>query len=196
MLILDMINDYINWTGTRHELISIINLFERQKPKLYKMFSKQIGKFSSVNIRRIQQFIDEGIIPKPNYTDKKYMYNFNHLIRYLSAIILRNRGYPMKIIRESLDANSFDFLKDKFVLGESEDNYLQKVDMKKFNLSERLKKLGRVEGKVLEIKQKKFAITPWFTVAINENKLNKLSIKDVDTLTEAVSKSLKSNIKK
>ncbi len=191
-----MINDYINWTGTRHELISIINLFERQKPKLYKMFSKQIGKFSSVNIRRIQQFIDEGIIPKPNYTDKKYMYNFNHLIRYLSAIILRNRGYPMKIIRESLDANSFDFLKDKFVLGESEDNYLQKVDMKKFNLSERLKKLGRVEGKVLEIKQKKFAITPWFTVAINENKLNKLSIKDVDTLTEAVSKSLKSNIKK
>ena len=191
-----MINDYINWTGTRHELISIINLFERQKPKLYKMFSKQIGKFSSVNIRRIQQFIDEGIIPKPNYTDKKDIYDFNHLIRYLSAIILRNRGYPMKIIRESLDTNSFDFLKDKFVLGESEDNYLQKVDMKKFNLSERLKKLGRVEGKVLEIKQKKFAITPWFTVAINENKLNKLSIKDVDTLTEAVSKSLKSNIKK
>lgn len=196
MLILDMINEYINWTGTRHELISIINLFEKQKPKLYKMFSKQIGKYSSVNIRRIQQFIDEGIMPKPNYTDKKYLYDFNHLIRYLSAIILRNRGYPMKIIGESLDANSFDFLKDKLVLGESEDNYLQKVDSKKFNLSNRLKKLGRVEGKVLEIKQKKFAITPWFTVAINENKLNKLSIRDVDTLTEAISKSLKSNIKK
>ena len=60
----------------------------------------------------------------------------------------------------------------------------------------RLKKLGRDEGKVLEINQKKFAVTPWFTVSINEKQLNKLVEKDIDTLTEALSNSLKSSIKK
>ena len=65
-----MIEDYQNWTGNRQELILVIKLFEKFNPKLYKMFSKQIGKVSSVNERRIQQFIDEAIIPKPYFIEK------------------------------------------------------------------------------------------------------------------------------
>ena len=65
-----MIEDYLNWTGNRQELILLIKLFERFDPKLYKMFSKQLGKVSSVNERRIQQFIDEAIIPKPDFIEK------------------------------------------------------------------------------------------------------------------------------
>ena len=195
MLIKDMIDDYINWTGTRQELISLINLFEKKNPKLYKMFSKQIGKYSSVNDRRIQQFIDEGIIPKPVFQNKKYIYNFKHLVRYLSGIILRNKGYPMKIIRESLDVNEFKFLKDELIQGKTDDKFLQKQKLENVDLSDRLKKLGRNEGKVLDITQKKFAVTPWFSVMINENKLRNLKEKDVDTLLEALSNTLKSKIK-
>ena len=196
MLIKDMIDDYINWTGTRRELISLINLFEKQNPKLYKMFSKQIGKYSPVNDRRIQQFIDEGIIPKPVFQNKKFIYDFKHLVRYLSGVILRNKGYPMKIIRENLDVNEFKFLKDELIEGNTDDKFLQKQKLENINLSERLKKLGRNEGRVLDVSQKKFAVTPWFSVMVNENKLRNLNEKDVDTLLEALSNSLKKNLKR
>ena len=196
MLIKDMIDDYINWTGTRRELISLINLFEKQNPKLYKMFSKQIGKYSPVNDRRIQQFIDEGIIPKPVFQNKKFIYDFKHLVRYLSGVILRNKGYPMKIIRENLDVNEFKFLKDELIQGNTDDKFVQKQKLENINLSERLKKLGRNEGRVLDVSQKKFAVTPWFSVMVNENKLRNLNEKDVDTLLEALSNSLKKNLKR
>ena len=191
-----MIEDYLNWTGNRQELISLIKLFEEFDSKLYKMFSKQLGKVSSVNERRIQQFIDEQIIPKPDFEEKKYVYNSGHLVRYLCAIILRNKGYPLKIIKENLDANDFEFLKNEFVKGNTDDKFLYKQNFEHVDLRSRLKKLGRNEGRVLEINQKKLAITPWLTVLINEKQLNKLSENDIDTITEALSNSLKTTIKK
>jgi len=42
---------------------------------------------------------------------------------------------------------------------------------------------------VLNISQKKLAITPWYTVMINENKLQGLKQEDIDSLTEAMSSS-------
>ena len=36
----------------------------------------------------------------------------------------------------------------------------------------RLRELGRKEGKVLEINQKKLAITPWCSVLINEDRIS------------------------
>ena len=191
-----MIKDYQNWTGSRPELISLIKLLEKENPKLYKFFSKQLGKYSSVNDRRIQQFIDEGILPKPVFENKKYIYNFEHLVRYLSAIILRNKGYPVKIIKQSLDVSGFDFLKNEFVHGNTDDRLLEKQKFENIDLSERLKKLGRSEGKVLEINQKKIAITPWFSVSVNESKLNKLNDDNIDTLIESLSNYLKTYIKK
>ena len=53
MLTRYMVKDYENWTGSRPELISLIKLLEKENPKLYKFFSKQLGKYSSVNDRRI-----------------------------------------------------------------------------------------------------------------------------------------------
>ena len=191
-----MIEDYQNWTGNRQELILVIKLFEKFNPKLYKMFSKQLGKVSSVNERRIQQFIDEAIIPKPYFIEKKYIYDMKHLVRYLCAIILRNKGYPLKIIKENLDTNDFDFLKNQFLKGDTDDKFLHKQKLEHVDLAERLKKLGRNEGKVLEINQKKFAVTPWFTALINEKQLSKLKEDEIDTLTEALNNSIKSSIRK
>ena len=190
-----MVKDYENWTGSRPELISLIKLLEKENPKLYKFFSKQLGKYSSVNDRRIQQFIDEGILPKPVFENKKYIYNYEHLVRYLSAVILRNKGYPVKIIRESLDISGFEFLKNEFVYGKIDEKLLQKQKLENTDLSERLKKLGRTEGKVLEITQKKIAVTPWFSILVNDNKLKNLKDSDIETLIEAISVSLRSQKK-
>ena len=67
-----MIYDYENWTGTRPELVTLIRIIEQNYPNQYKMYSKQLGKLISINERRIQQFIDEGIVPKPVFENKKY----------------------------------------------------------------------------------------------------------------------------
>ena len=119
-----MIYDYENWTGTRPELVTVIRIIEQNYPNQYKMYSKQLGKLISINERRIQQFIDEGIVPKPVFENKKYQYNFTHIVRYLSGVILRNKGFPLKIIKEQLDQNDFEFLKNEFIHGKEDKGFL------------------------------------------------------------------------
>ena len=189
-----MIDNYENWTGTRLDLISIIKIIEKNNPKKYKMFSKQLGRLSSINDRRVQQFIDEGIIPKPVFEDKKYQYNFTHIVMYLAAIILRNKGFPLKIIKEQLEQSDFKFLKNEFVYGKNDQDFLKNENLDDINYIDRLKKLGREEGRVLNILQMKLAITPWCNLNINLNKLKKLKDEDIDTLTEGISRSLKALI--
>lgn len=190
-----MIYDYENWTGTRPELVTVIRIIEQNYPNQYKMYSKQLGKLISINERRIQQFIDEGIVPKPVFENKKYQYNFTHIIRYLSGVILRNKGFPLKIIKEQLDQNDFEFLKNEFIHGKEDKEFLKKENLEDAEFSVRLKKLGRNEGRVLNILQMKLAITPWCNLSLNLNKLNTLKDEDIDTLTEGISRSLKALIK-
>lgn len=190
-----MIYDYENWTGTRPELVTVIRIIEQNYPNQYKMFSKQLGKLISINERRIQQFIDEGIVPKPVFENKKYQYNFIHIVRYLSGVILRNKGFPFKIIKEQLDQNDFEFLKNEFIHGKEDKEFLKKENLEDADFSGRLQKLGRKEGRVLNILQMKLAITPWCNLSLNLNKLNTLEDEDIDTLTEGISRSLKTLIK-
>lgn len=190
-----MIYDYEYWTGTRPELVTVIRIIEQNYPNQYKMFSKQLGKLISINERRIQQFIDEGIVPKPVFENKKYQYNFTHIVRYLSGVILRNKGFPLKIIKEQLDQNDFEFLKNELIHGKEDKEFLKKENLEDADFSGRLQKLGRKEGRVLNILQMKLAITPWCNLSLNLNKLNTLKDKDIDTLTEGISRSLKALIK-
>ena len=190
-----MIYDYENWTGTRPELVTVIRIIEQNYPNQYKMYSKQRGKLISINERRIQQFIDEGIVPKPVFENKKYQYNFTHIVRYLSGVILRNKGFPLKIIKEQLDQNDFEFLKNEFIHGKEDKEFLKKENLEDAEFSGRLQKLGRNEGRVLNILQMKLAITPWCNLSLNLNKLNTLKDEDIDTLTEGISRSLKALIK-
>ena len=190
-----MIYDYENWTGTRPELVTVIRIIEQNYPNQYKMYSKQLGKLISINERRIQQFIDEGIVPKPVFENKKYEYNFIHIVRYLSGVILRNKGFPLKIIKEQLDQNDFEFLKNEIIHGKEVKAFLKKENLEDAEFSGRLQKLGRNEGRVLNILQMKLAITPWCNLSLNLNKLNTLKDEDIDTLTEGISRSLKALIK-
>ena len=190
-----MIYDYENWTGTRPELVTVIRIIEQNYPNQYKMYSKQLGKLISINERRIQQFIDEGIVPKPVFENKKYQYNFIHIVRYLSGVILRNKGFPLKIIKEQLDQNDFEFLKNEFIHGKEDKEFLKKENLEDADFSGRLQKLGRNEGRVLNVLQMKLAVTPWCNLSLNLNKLNTLKEEDIDTLTEGISRSLKALIR-
>ena len=190
-----MIYDYENWTGTRPELVTVIRIIEQNYPNQYKMYSKQLGKLISINERRIQQFIDEGIVPKPVFENKKYQYNFIHIVRYLSGVILRNKGFPLKIIKEQLDQNDFEFLKNEFIHGKEDKEFLKKENLEDADFFGRLQKLGRKEGRVLNVLQMKLAVTPWCNLSLNLNKLNTLKEEDIDTLTEGISRSLKTLIR-
>ena len=53
-----------DWIGSRGELLNVISNFENIKPEIYLLKSKAAGKNIPVTSRRIQQFMDEAIIPK------------------------------------------------------------------------------------------------------------------------------------
>ena len=53
-----------NWLGTRGELLNLIIDHENSDPDLFLLHSKGTGKAIPVSSRRIQQFMDEAIIPK------------------------------------------------------------------------------------------------------------------------------------
>ena len=119
-----MINDYQNWTGSRPELISLIKLLEKENPKLYKFFSKQLGSIVRLMKEEFNNLLMKELCQN-QFLKIRNISIFEHLVRYLSAIILRNKGYPVKIIKQSLDISGFDFLKNEFDM-ETDDKLLEK----------------------------------------------------------------------
>ena len=182
-----MKNKYETWSGTRKDLIQEILMLEQQNPQAYKMYSKNTGKFISVNLRRIQQFIDDGLIPPPIKQIKDKQYNQEHLLRYLSTVKLKNEGYTLKQIQpiiasfnlEEIQIKILDVKNTKFL-----NETIEKID--EISLSKKLIKLGRDEGKVLTSQWTKFAVTKWFNAEINNRKINDLTMDDIDTLTSAL----------
>ena len=77
--------DFKTWTGTRSDLLAILQDFEMENPTQYGLVSKTGGKLLPVKQRRIQQFIDIGILPKPKSlravsTDNTHAYDFEHFL--------------------------------------------------------------------------------------------------------------------
>ena len=182
-----MKNKYETWSGTRQDLIQEILMLEQKIPQAYKMYSKNTGKFISVNLRRIQQFIDDGLIPPPLKQIKDKQYNQEHLIRYIATVKLKNEGYTLKQIQpiiasfnlEEIQIKILDVKNTKFL-----NETIEKID--EISLSKKLIKLGRDEGKVLTSQWTKFAVTKWFNAEINNRKMNDLTMDDIDTLTSAL----------
>ena len=85
-----MFKKYKIWKGSRKDLINEIIYLENENPDKFRMISKKSGNYIDVNIRRIQQFIDVSILPKPHVIKKQYEYTREHLLRYLAAIVLKN----------------------------------------------------------------------------------------------------------
>lgn len=182
-----MKNKYETWSGTRQDLIQEIHMLEQKNPRAYKMYSKNTGKFISVNLRRIQQFIDDGLIPPPLKQIKDKQYNQEHLMRYIATVKLKNEGYTLKQIQPIIASFNLEEIKIK-ILDVKHTKFLnetiEKID--EISLSKKLIKLGRDEGKVLTSQWTKFAVTKWFNAEINSRKMNDLTMDDIDTLTSAL----------
>ncbi len=192
-----MFKKHRNWKGSRKDLINEIIYFENVNPEKFKMISKKSGDFIDVNIRRIQQFIDVSILPKPNVEKKQYEYTEDHLLRYLAAIVLKNNGHTIKQIEKILSTLDIDQVENQILTKDSNNLKYNKVlfeEKDKINLSSELKKLGREEGKVLRSQWLKFAITKWCHVEIRKNKLSGLKENEINTIISAFENSLRETI--
>ena len=72
-----MIDKYQNFKGGRQELIQIISNLEENNKEKFMMYSKKYKKYLPVNLRRIQQFSDKGLLPTDEVNNKNYIYNYN-----------------------------------------------------------------------------------------------------------------------
>ena len=186
------ISKYEEWTGSRKDLISLIEQIERKDTKKRMLHSKKSPYTAlPVNTRRIQWFISQGMMPKPD--GQKYTYA--HLIFYWATILLRRRDKLQFSQIEGL-AHRLDIPEAKnhiFVTDPVQKNKNNEEDI--VSLKNRLEKLGRKEGKVLSSRPLKISITPWCQVLINERQLQSISQRDRETLTEAFSLALDDFIK-
>lgn len=181
-----MFEKFTNWRGSRKIFLS--NLAEiENNDNSFLMISNKTGKAVLVNSRRIQQFLDNGILPRGEMEGGDYFYNYEHIIRYLSAIILKNQGHSLNQIEKIL--SSYDFEELIVVFLKSKKGTL-KDKFSKADTSEKLKKLGRIEGRVLRSQWVKFAVTKWCHLDIKKKELLKLSKAEVDILSEVISDTL------
>ena len=179
-----MFEKFTNWRGSRKIFLS--NLAEiENNDNSFLMISNKTGKAVLVNSRRIQQFLDNGILPRGEM-EVEIIFNYEHIIRYLSAIILKNQGHSLNQIEKIL---SSDFEELIVVFLKSKKGTL-KDKFSKADTSEKLKKLGRIEGRVLRSQWVKFAVTKWCHLDIKMKELLKLSKAEVVILSEVISDTL------
>ena len=191
-----MIEKYKNFKGSRKDLMEVISNLEKQNPKKFMMYSKKYKEYLPVNIRRIQQFSDKGLLPTNEVNNKNYVYNFDHLLMYASIMKLKNDGYTLlqiaKIIK-GYDTQKLTELVENKVKSDKEI-----IDHKNINekniLSEKLVKLGREEGRVLRSQWIKFAVTKWCNIEIRKNKLDQITDDDLNIILAAFEDSIKDTI--
>lgn len=192
-----MIEKYQNFKGSRKDLMEVISKLEKRNREKFMMYSKKFKDYLPVNIRRIQQFSDKGLLPTNEVNNKNYVYNYDHLLMYAAIMKLKNEGYTLLQIGKII--KGYDTQKLTEIVENKIKNSKEIIDHKNISeknlLSEKLVKLGRQEGRVLRSQWIRFAITKWCNCEVMKKELNLLSIEDVNTLTEAFRETLLDTIK-
>ncbi len=190
-----MIDNYLNFKGNRKDLIQVISILEKHDPKKFMMYSKKYKKHLPVNIRRLQQFSDRGLLPTNEVSNKNYIYNYDHLLIYAAIMRLKNEGYTLLQIGKIIKGYDTQKLTD-IVENKNNNKIIEHENISEKNLlSEKLIALGRTEGRVLRSQWVRFAITKWCNCEVMKKELNMLNSEDVDTLTDAFKESLLDTIK-
>ena len=154
--------------------------------------------------RRIQQFIDMGILPKPNSFrsvagEKRHGYDFEHVVRYIAAITPRKRKYILEQVGDLLmKVDISDVINVALNRGADGDLIFSAKSPasigRGFN-SHDLRRLGRDEGRALQLEQILLAITPWCHVYISKRHLAELKADYISVLCGAFGDGLRSIIK-
>ncbi len=174
--------------GTKDDLVMKIEQFEANFPDLYLLRRKKNGAPLPVTPRRIQQYCDEGIIDRALSSEgeeaaKGRYFNKSHLIAYLAAIRIKKSGQPVSNL-PGLLAGKSDVEKENIAFGKAQPGF--SFDQ----TSERLKGLGRKEGRALKSRQIRYALTPDVHVYLNQKILPALTTDDVDALANALKNAL------
>ena len=189
-----------NWSGTRKEFLKLINIHEKKDPSI--LLIKNISKEPiPANIRRLNSFSAAGIFPKEledRYSGSRkgweLKFNSEHYYRYILTMKLRKEGYKLENIVKMISSLTAEEVKKK-VRNWSQNNFenteINELKKKSISISESLKKLGRLDGRVLQSQQLRFAVTPWFHTYITKKDLDKLNENDIDILTSALALKLK-----
>ena len=192
-----MFKKFEKWSGSRKKFLKILTEIEDNNKSKYMMISNKTGNRVPVNSRRIQQYLDNGIIPRATIIKGEYLYNYDHIVRYLAAISLKNEGHALIQINKILSSHELEEITDIFI-DASYSKHLNSTSSKqnlrtKYNNaanSEKLKKLGREEGRVLRSQWIKFAITKWCHLDVRKKELTNLDENQIQTLSEVITNTL------
>ena len=189
---------YKDWTGNREEfLITVSQLEELNAEDCMLKSSKAPYNLLPVNLRRIQWFASNNIIPPA----VKRMYDFEHLVYYMHAILLRKKGkLTFKQIAKQIENFTFNEALGNLSRGVDQQKKSAMLTSSRFlgkdeEIYESLRKLGREEGRPLKSTLTRFAITPWCHVTINEKYTRNLTKDDADVLSSAFRNSLSDLVK-
>ena len=184
----DDLMKYKDWTGNREEFLAVLSqLEELHAEECMLKSSKAPYNLLPVNIRRIQWFVSNNIIPPA----VKRMYDFEHLVYYIHAILLRKKGkLTFKQIAKQIENYTFDEALSNVAKGIDQKRIAEMFSSPNFLENDEairigLKKLGREEGRPLKSTLIRFAITPWCHVTINKKNTNNLTAEDADILAGA-----------
>ena len=175
-----------NWEGSRKELISKIIEIENEDKSKFVMISNKTGKGIPINSRRIQQYLDIGILPRGKLIKGEYYYRYEHIIRYLAAIILKNKGHSLLQIESILSYHEYEELIEIFLINNDLKTKKLKKEFSTSDTSKSLRELGREEGRVLRSQWIKFAVTKWCHLDIRKKELIKLNKKEINLLSNVI----------
>jgi len=185
---------------SREDLVEKIKAYEAEAPDRYLLRRKKTGEPLPVNTRRIQQFCDEGIIPKATGLKgeeslRGRFFSDAHLISYLAAIRLRKSGQPVSNLAGLLAGKTLKELEviafENFDAGKSQSG---STHIAKIETANQLRRLGRREGRALKSTLTRYAITPDIHVTVNNKIFKQLDVNSIDAVTEAFKEALLSEI--
>ena len=188
----DKIETYRKWSGDRENFLKVIEEIEREDTTRRMLVSKKAPYNSlPVNMRRIQWFISNRIIPKAMSKN----FEFSHLVYYWLAINLRKQKVTFKQLENLIDQISVEAACQILAKGGQESQFLKLGKDLPDNLLQDeialgLKRLGRPEGRALKSNLIRLAITPWCHVTLNEKELLDLKEDDADILASAFRQAL------
>lgn len=191
-----MFKKFKNWEGSRKDLINKIIEIENDNKSKFMMISNKTGNRIPINSRRIQQYLDIGILPRGKMIKGEYYYRYEHIIRYLVAIILKNKGHSLLQIETILSTHEYEELIEIFLTKNEVKTKNSKKEFLSSDTSKKLKELGREEGRVLRSQWLKFAITKWCHLDIRKKELMKLNESEIKILSEVISDTLEKFKKK
>ena len=178
-----------NWNGSKKELVEELDIFEENHPEFRMISRKKKNAKLKVNLRRVQQFLDDKILP----LSSGHNFKWKHILYYLAAIKYKNNGLLIRQISEKLRSQSEDEIIN-FVISNDKESIFEPTTSSS-NMHKELRALGREEGRVLKTLVLRLAITPWCHIHVNSNKLSRLTEANCKTLADAFHSSLLENVK-